>query len=223
MLLKLNSGLGISMLCLCALGLLAGVPIIHIVQLHISGTSTIIPEGQWIYSLFFIFGYLDHIMVAIWLFLNVPHFKEDTLTWVLCGLAFGIFAVPLFVSVIIFQRNYGVKFRTSISSLMLALLPYYAAKYFADYFFNHYGLGTLPAEWRIDETASGIMHFYFGGVMFIMNVVLAAFILRVLNGKNRSWIWALSTLVMGAAPVIIKLSLLVYFRKGTLVREMSTL
>jgi hypothetical protein len=222
MLLKLNSGLAGAILCLYVLGFLVGAPIIHILQLQTSGVSTITPEGQWIYSIYFVLEYLDHIIVALWLLLNVPRFKEDTLTWLLCGMAFGVFAIPLFVAVMLFQRSYGVKLRTSFSSLMLILLPYYAALYAGDYIFSHYDLVKVPVEWRIDKVAAANMVIYFGGLAFIMNVVLALFLLRLLKGKDRSWLWGLSTLVLGAGPAIIKLMLLIYFRKRVAVREMSS-
>lgn len=222
MLLKLNSGLAAAILCLYALGFLVGAPVIHVVQLHTSGMSSITPDGQWIYSIYFVLKYLDHIIVAFWLLTNASHFREDALTWTLCGMAFGFFAIPLFIAVITFKRSYNLKFRSSLSTLMLLLLAYFVTAYVAFALFGDESLITLPNQWKIDPLASKIMLFYFGALMFIMNVVLAVFILKILKGKDRSWIWGLSTLVMGPLPATIKIFSLIYFRKKISVREMSS-
>jgi hypothetical protein len=217
--LKLNSALALALICLYALGVLIGAPVIYVFQLHTTGVPTIAPEGQWIYSIYFLYEYFDHIIVAIWLLLNVPEFKEDSLTWILCGLAFGALAVPLFVAIMIYRREYGTKFRTSFSSLMLALLPYYLFKYVGEYTFNHYDLVKLPPEWRIESTAAGILMVYFATLTFFMNILLTVYILQLLRGKERSWVWGLSTLILGAGPAIIKLVLMIYFRKKPVARE----
>lgn len=170
-------------------------------------------ESHWLAFVFSALKISDYVVVGLWLGISAGEFGEDGATWLAMGFVFGVFAVVLFILVLIYHRRYGIRFHVSFSNLFIMLALCWGASlmipvariYFPKIYTSTVYMPGMPRE------LYAIL--FFAGSWIVLSTLLAIFMWQLIKDKAKALIWFVVTIILGATPVIVKLAIMIYQRK----------
>lgn len=166
----------------------------------------------------FLFYHLSNVMVTMWFVFNVPKLGFDRLTWVLLGLVFGAYSLPLF-----FLMYYLSNGQLSVSQLLLPGVRILLALLIVALI-----ISRLQTPWEVysmktfDISKLGSLNIirsmkrvFLLVIMALTNLVLATSVLRHLKAQNKApWFWTIATLFLGIVPIFVYVSTSLFSRQN---------